>query len=78
MSSWVRCTCGKLNHKNLFAAENVHVVIADELLNKFGGKSADEAVAAIIRDGEVLVRCSCGRIAIEDKTGQITIYAPEQ
>jgi hypothetical protein len=79
MSSWIRCTCGKLNHKNLFADEKVCLVIEDEVLNRIEeDKSSADAVSTIIRSGDILVRCTCGRVAIEDKkTGQITIYAPE-
>jgi len=80
MSSWIRCTCGKLNHKNLGAGEKVCLVIEDEVLNGIEEhESSGEAVSTVIRNGDILVRCACGRIAIEHKkTGEITIYAPVQ
>lgn len=55
------------------------MVVEDEILNGIPeNKTSDDAVSAIVREGNILVRCACGRIAIEDKeSGTITIYAPE-
>jgi hypothetical protein len=81
MSSWVKCTCGKLIHKNLFTGTKVCVVVLDDVLNEIDEhKSAGDAVTTIIGKGDILVRCAgCGRIAIEDgKSGEITMYAPEK
>ena len=39
MSAWIRCSCGKLNHQNLFADEKLCRVIQDELLSPNDCKS---------------------------------------
>jgi hypothetical protein len=67
-------------HTNLFADEKVCLVIEDELLNGIDeNKTAGEAVSTVIRNGSIFLRCTCGRIAIEDKaTGEFTVYAREQ
>jgi hypothetical protein len=81
MSSWIKCTCGKLLHKNLFASAKVCVVVQDDVLDHIDGKrSASEAVSEIIANGDILVRCpACGRVAIEHRsTGQIIVYTPEK
>lgn len=50
--------------------------MVDEVLDEIqDNKSAGEAVTEIIAKADLLVRCDCGRIAIEDRdTGQIHIY----
>jgi hypothetical protein len=81
MSSWIKCTCGELLHKNLFASAKVCVVVQDDVLDQIDAKrSAGEAVTEIIARCDILVRCSaCGRVAIEHrKTGDIIVYTPEK
>ena len=80
MSSWIKCTCGKLLHMNLFAGASVSVVIKDDVLDSIDhGKTVEYAIVAIIAGADILVRCKeCGRIAIEDrKTHAVTFYLPE-
>lgn len=80
MSSWIKCTCGELLHKNLFCGARVSVVIEDAVLDSIDDQApARVAIDKIVRSGDTLVRCKmCGRIAIEDRaTGAITLFAPE-
>lgn len=79
MGSWVNCPCGRRLHKNLFTGTGVQVVVPDAVLDAFP-EDADsgDCVSEIIAKGEILVRCShCGRIAIEDRQGNLTIYRRE-
>ena len=80
MGSWVTCVCGNRIHKNLFTSTGVCVVVCDEVLDGFEDDSvAGDCVSEIVRSGDILVRCSqCGRIAIEGKSGGITLYAKEE
>ena len=80
MSSWIKCTCGKLNHTNLFADEKLCLIVEDDLLNRLSDrKPAEDAISTMVTSSDIFVRCSCGRIAIEDKkSAEITIYAREQ
>jgi hypothetical protein len=80
MSSWIKCTCGELLHKNLFCGARVSVVTEDTVLDSIEDTAtAKVAIDKIVHAGDTLVRCkACGRIAIEDRaTGVITLYSPE-
>jgi hypothetical protein len=79
MSSWVRCSCGSSLHRNLFAGAGVHVVVEDSVLDALPDEgTSSDCVSAILRQSELLLRCrECGRIAIIDQSGTITIYSPE-
>ena len=79
MSSWIKCPCGENLHKNLFTGADVRVVVSDTILDQIPEEAtAADCVSDIIARGEILVNCTeCGRIAIEDRHGVISIYSKE-
>ena len=80
MSSWIKCPCGELLHKNLFCGAGVSVVVIDTVLDSIPEKApARAALDKIVLEGDTLVRCrKCHRVAVEDKkSGAITIYVAE-
>jgi hypothetical protein len=66
MSSWIRCKCDCLLHKNLFCGTGMSLVATEEFLDRTRtNASADDLVSELVHEAVRLLACkNCGRIVL--------------
>ena len=80
MGSWIKCLCGYLIHTNLFAGENVFMLIKDSDYDSVEDPvDRDKLSDLFFRKGIPVYICSrCGRLLVDlgEERGP-TFYQPE-
>ena len=71
MASDLRCKCGQLLHKNLFAGAGVSLITPEGFLEQnFTGVSAEKMALMLILASRLLLTCpNCGRVALVEESG---------
>lgn len=71
MASEIRCKCGQMLHKNLFAGADVSLLTPEKFLEQnFTGVSAEKMALMLILASKLLLTCPhCGRVALVEESG---------
>jgi hypothetical protein len=82
MSSWLKCKCGQLIHKNLFCGTGISLVVTEEFLHdEHIHQAVDSFVDSLIISSSMLLKCkACGRLVILKERPQndlVEFYMPE-
>ncbi len=80
MGSWIECLCGCRVHTNLFAGENVWMIIKDLDYDAIEDPvDRDKLHDLFFKKGIPVYLCSgCGRLLVDwDEEGGVTFYLPE-
>jgi hypothetical protein len=81
MSSWLKCTCGKTLHTNLFAGAPLSILVPEAALNRdLGVATATALVAELVLAHPHVIECkACRRLHVRDQQDKslYRAYVPE-
>lgn len=80
MASRFVCRCGEVVRTNLFEGHDLHLMVAEGLVDPPGNEptgSPDALLDSIVLNSDVVANCrKCGCLAVIDKHYGISLYEP--